>query len=134
MSHEKDQMEELEQLFQQARAHAPEPGPDFLARVLSDAEAMQPAPATPMQRVQGAQGARGKRSALREFFAGLGDAIGGWPAFAGLGVAAVTGLYIGISPPQSLIAPFGAAFGGDGAALSESLDFGEGFDFTQFEG
>lgn len=128
MSGEKDQLDDLEQLFEQARSVVPEASSDFLARVLSDGEAMQPAPSAALRRPLQ------KRSVVAEFFAGLSDAIGGWPAFAGLGVAAVTGLYIGASPPQSLIAPFGEVFGGDAAALSETLDFGDGFDFTQFEG
>ena len=131
MTRDKKADHDLEQMFEQARGAVPEPSPDFLARVLSDAEAMQPAPAGVMRRPAL------KRTRLGELFAGFGDAIGGWPAFAGLGVAAVTGLFIGISPPQGLIAPLGSALGasfGDAAALSETLDFGDGFDFTQFEG
>ncbi len=123
MSSEKD----LDMLFEQARSAPPEPSHDFLARVLSDAEAMQPAPAGVMSAPVV------KRSAIGAFFAGLGDAIGGWPAVAGLATAAVTGVYIGISPPQSLSAPLAAAFG-ETSLFSETLEYGDGFDFTLYEG
>lgn len=118
---------DLDMLFKQARNAPPEPSTDFLARVLSDAEAMQPAAA-------GIMSAPVKpRSGVAAFFAGLGNAIGGWPAVAGLATAAVTGLYIGISPPQSLSAPFNAAFG-ETSVFSDTLEFGDGFDFTLYEG
>ncbi|MGB7317814.1 MAG: hypothetical protein WBC85_07590 [Planktotalea sp.] len=123
MSHEND----LDQLLAQAKQAPPEPSVDFLARVMSDADAMQPAS-------RGVISAPAKdRNALLGLFAGLGEAIGGWPAFAGLASAAVTGIYIGVSPPQNLIAPFSAAIG-DSSILSEALEYGDGFDFTQYEG
>ncbi|MGH1578697.1 hypothetical protein [Planktotalea sp.] len=120
--------DDLTAMFESARRAPPEPSADFLARVLSDAEAMQPAPlgvmATPTP----------KRGPVQHFLSGLSDAIGGWPAFAGLATAAVTGLWIGISPPQSLLDPFNAVLSGDTASLTETDDFGDGFDFTLFEG
>ena len=118
---------ELDTLFEQARKVPPEPSADFLARVLSDGEAMQPASRGVMQTPVK------KRTGLVALFAGFSDAIGGWPAFAGLASAAVTGLYIGIYPPESLISPISAALG-EQSALSDALEFGDGFDFTQFEG
>lgn len=123
MSQDKD----LEHLFAQARSAAPEPSADFLARVLSDAEAMQPAPAGIMRSQDRA------KLGFRSLFSSLSEAIGGWPAMAGLASAAVTGIFIGISPPQGLIDPIGIAFG-DTSILSESLEYGDGFDFTQYEG
>lgn len=116
--------DDLDLLFSAARKAPPEPSAEFLARVLGDAQAEQGA----------AQGRHaGTRPGMLERFKELVSAIGGWPALAGMATAAVTGLWIGISPPDSLIDPLGAAFG-ETAALSESLEFGEGFDFTQFEG
>ncbi len=124
MSDEND----LIQMFDAAKTAPPEPSLDFMARVLSDAEAMQPAPMGVVQVPSN------KRGLLGEFLSGLSDALGGWPAFAGLATAAVTGLWIGISPPQGLIAPFGTVLGTDTSALSDTLEFGDGFDFTVFEG
>ena len=74
-----------------------------------------------------------KQLGFRSLFSSLSEAIGGWPAMAGLASAAVTGIFIGISPPQGLIDPIGVAFG-DTSILSESLEYGDGFDFTQYEG
>ena len=119
---------ELDQLFEVARQNTPEPSSDFLARVLSDAEAMQPAPVGLVTAIPA------KRGFFAEMFAGLSDAIGGWPAFAGLATAAVTGVWIGISPPQSLSAPLASVLGVDEAIFSETFDSGDGFDFTLFEG
>ena len=119
---------ELESLFEMARRTPPEPSSDFLARVLSDGEALQPAAVGVMQH------APQKRPALAEFFAGLSDAIGGWPAFAGLATAAVTGVWIGISPPQVLSDPLASVLGTDSSVLTDDLTDGDGFDFTLFEG
>ncbi|MEN8891283.1 hypothetical protein [Planktotalea arctica] len=129
MSHDDD----LAEMFEEARrAPPPAPSADFLARVLSEGQAMQPAPAAPAAKMRARQ--KWRSASLKRLFAGLGEAIGGWPAFAGLASAAAAGLYIGISPPQGLILPLGAALGGDAAALTQVFEVGDGFDFTQFEG
>ena len=119
---------ELESLFETARRSAPEPSSAFLARVLADAEAQQPAAAGVMSNPAP------KRGGMAEFFASLSDAIGGWPAFAGLATAAVTGVWIGVSPPQSLSAPLASVLGSEDSSFSEVFDSGDGFDFTLFEG
>lgn len=87
--------DEMDAIFAAARAHAPEPDADFLARVLDDAEAVQNGFAAPHA---SARAHRGPAPGLRGVFA----ALGGWPAVAGLGAAAVTGLWIGVAPPESL--------------------------------
>lgn len=97
---------ELDALFDVARAgrDAPQPTPDFMARVLADALAEQArftAPVGP---------ARVPR--WRQFLA----AIGGWPAMGGLVTAAVAGLWLGISPPAALSDLGLAALTGTGAA------------------
>lgn len=124
MSHDDD----LTQMFESARKAAPEPSSDFLARVLADAQAMQPAAAGVMTR------APLQRNSIAEFFSTLGDMIGGWPGFAGLASAAVAGVWIGISPPDTLIDPISAVLGGESSALFETLETDSGFDFTLFEG
>lgn len=119
---------ELNKMFDLTKCTPPEPSPDFMARILSDAEAMQPAALGVLTETAI------KRGIFRDMFSGLGEAIGGWPAFAGLATAAVTGVWIGISPPQVLIEPFGTVLGTDSSALSEALEYGDGFDFTLFKG
>lgn len=120
--------DDLAMLFEAAKNAPPEPSSDFMARVLDDAQVMQPADLGVMHTEMP------KQNAFKDFFMGLSDAIGGWPAFAGLATAAVTGLWIGVSPPAGLIEPFGTVLGSDTSALSDALEYGEGFDFTLFEG
>ena len=119
---------ELNKMFDLAKRTPPEPSPDFMARILSDAEAMQPVALGVLTETAA------KRGIFRDMLSALGEAIGGWPAFAGLATAAVTGVWIGISPPQLLIEPFDTVLGTDSSALSEVLEYGDGFDFTLFKG
>ena len=87
--------EELDAMFAAARAQAPKPDADFLARVLGDAESVQDGFAVKAAAVRAKPA---PFSGLRSVFA----ALGGWPAVAGLGAAAVTGLWIGVAPPEGL--------------------------------
>lgn len=124
---------ELNKLFEQANAEPPQPSSDFLARVLSDGEAMQPA-------LQGLSipPKRGFAAALRSGFAQFGDMIGGWPALAGLSSAAIAGVWIGLSQPDMLSDPLSSVisrtFGSSFDVLMETGTESVGFDFTQFEG
>ncbi|MEJ1990610.1 MAG: dihydroorotate dehydrogenase [Maritimibacter sp.] len=83
----------LDDLFRAARAEAPMPSADLLARVMADAEAeiaAQPAPLPVRQ-------AAPRKSHLRSLLEGLG----GWPAVAGMITASVVGLSMGfVSPDQ----------------------------------
>lgn len=128
MSDKNMSYDDLVKLFESAQATPPEPSLDFMARVLSDAQMMQPAALGVMTT------STPKRGFVTELFSGLSDAIGGWPAFAGLATAAVTGLWIGIAPPDTLLAPLDTMLGTDTSALIETLEYGDGFDFTLFEG
>ena len=78
---------DLDDLLGQAAQHKPHVPSDLMARVLIDAEQMQPQlrPAKPI----------GLWSALVEM-------IGGWPAVGGIAMAGVAGLWIGVAPPTSL--------------------------------
>ncbi|MGR3571983.1 hypothetical protein [Brevirhabdus sp.] len=93
----------LERLLDAARDAPPDPGADLMARVLADARRLQPRPAEGGQmavhagRGGATVGARA-RGRLRDF---LGT-LGGWPAVAGLGAVALTGLWLGVSPPAAL--------------------------------
>lgn len=91
MKGETHEDEGLEAFFDAARRHAPAPGRDMLARVVADAEAVQPAGRTPHVRRTG-----GER---------LRHLLGGFPAMAGLAIAALAGLWIGAGLPERL---FGA--------------------------
>ncbi|WP_428515512.1 hypothetical protein [Roseovarius sp.] len=88
---------EMEAMFAAARTHAPEPDADFLARVLDDAEAVQAGFAE-----RAGSGAARLYPAPARGLRGVFAALGGWPAVAGLGAAAVTGVWIGVAPPEGL--------------------------------
>lgn len=83
---------DLDALFAEARSLGDAPGPDLMARVLADALAAQPAPA------QAAPIPAPRPSRLRQFL----NAVGGWPAVAGLATAGVAGLWIGVNPPAGM--------------------------------
>lgn len=77
----------LEALFAEAAGDGkPEVSSDLLARVMADAEAMQPAAM--------ALAARPARQGLLSQFM---QAIGGWPSLAGLATATVAGIWVGFS-------------------------------------
>lgn len=122
MSAERD--DDLDMLFADMRASAPEPGPGLLARVLQDATDMQPQPAAiapsaaPPRRIS--------------FWQQVMDQLGGWPAVAGLASCVVLGAWIGINPPTQ-IAPSVASLVG-GTELTDILGSGGSFDFSNFEG
>ncbi len=78
----------LEALFAVARTEVPLPSGALMDRLRDTALAEQPRPVVRRAR-------RGPVSALIE-------AIGGWPALAGLATAGVMGLWIGANPPQAL--------------------------------
>ncbi len=80
---------ELDGLFAAAKADAPTPSDDLIARIMADAEAQAAGPA-PVSAPK-----------LRRL-AALLAAIGGWPSAAGLATAAVAGLAIGLSAPDTL--------------------------------
>lgn len=46
--------------------------------------------------------AAGTKIRKRDIFGQFLDLIGGWPAFSGLSMAAATGLWIGVAPPEML--------------------------------
>ncbi len=85
---------ELEGVFAVARDVPPAASEDFMARILADAMAEMPrAPTVAATRPAKAEGG---------WIANLLGMIGGWPAAAGLAVATVSGLMIGIGTPDTL--------------------------------
>ena len=83
----------LEDFFKAARAEAPQPSDDLMARIMADAQAHLPAPApiaTPRKPVR--QG----------LLAGLLAAMGGWPSVATMATATVAGIWLGFAQPDAL--------------------------------
>jgi hypothetical protein len=91
--------DDLDILFAAARAERPEPSEALMARVLADALANQPAPvrAAPAPVIAPAAPQRGPLAALADLFGGFG-------ALAGMGAAAVAGVFIGFVQPDGLTA------------------------------
>ncbi|MFU1479405.1 hypothetical protein ACM25N_17460 [Roseovarius sp. C7] len=83
----------LELFFDAARAQRPVPGEDLMARVLTDAAALQP-------RQGAARDPLWARLVAR--WDGLRRDMGGWPAMAGLATAAVTGIWVGSVAPEAI--------------------------------
>lgn len=95
----------LEAVFAAARAdmaNAPDelaPSDDLLNRIMLDADAVLAGPDIETAQPAPQSRAQPKRSALRTI---LAEVFGGWPTFAGLAAATVTGLWIGVAPPAAL--------------------------------
>ncbi len=94
--------EALEALFQGARANPPAVPDALMARVLADAEAMQPVSAA---------------GRWRSWLA----ALGGLPALGGLVTATCVGFWLGFAPPASLPDLAGEMLGVD-LVLDEEFD------------
>ena len=90
---------DLETFFEAVRSETEEASPDLLARVLEDAYAEQDALAV---REIPSPAAEEPAAPSRGILRGLWDAIGGWPAAAGLATATVTGVWIGYNPPAAI--------------------------------
>lgn len=104
-------MDMLDDIFAHARAVAPTPSDDLVARVLADAKAAGKEVAAPAPRPG--------------FFAGLLDVVGGWPSVGGLVAATVAGIWVGVAPPAS-VEDFTASTFGDAVTIgvfAEDLDF-----------
>lgn len=98
----------LDDLFATARAVAPDPSDELVARVLADAGSISQPPV-----------------AQRGLWAPLLDMIGGWPAMGGLAAATIAGIWIGVAPPAS-VQDFTASTFGQPVTVSifaEDLDF-----------
>lgn len=83
---------ELDALFASARGQDTLPSGDLMERVLADALAVQTL----------AQASAAPVAPRRRWWQAALAAVGGWPAMAGLATAGVAGIWIGVSPPESL--------------------------------
>ena len=107
-------------MFAQARDTPSLPDADFMARLMADAEALQPAPRGLVD-PKSAAAVAPRRGILSRLIAVLGGA----GAVAGIGSAAMAGLVIGYVQPDPLVSltdGFGLV------AVSESLDLLPSFD------
>lgn len=89
----------LEALFADAR-DGTNPSDDLMARVLSDAASVQAdlayaAQSRPVSPARGGAAGSG-------WFAGLLNALGGWPGFSGVTLAGITGLVLGFYAPDMI--------------------------------
>ena len=116
MTHEHDSPDPLAAHFEALKARAAEPDAALLARIMADADREQAAHMAPPPRPS--------RSGL---LAGLVNALGGWPAMAGLATAAVAGVWIGAAPPDGLTAVAQQMMGGDTATLMIDVDLESAF-------
>ena len=89
---DKRQEAALEPFFEGARRQVPDASARLMARVLQDAEAAQA--------LQGRAVAR--PAAPLRLWGRLRQGLGGWPAMAGLGVAGLAGVWIGLALPATL--------------------------------
>lgn len=108
----------LETFFDAARQEAPAPPGDLLARIEAQALAEQPRPGAGRSPVRGLPGQ-------------LRLALGGWPGLAGLAAACAAGVWIGVSPPDSLWPLYGTQ---DAILGALGLDPLSGFDLAMMEG
>jgi hypothetical protein len=90
---------DLDLIFAAARAGRPVPTADLLARVLTDAYAAQPEPPAPGYP---ARNTRAPQNRLRQAFASFVQGLGGKGALAGLGTAAIAGVWLGYSGTTGL--------------------------------
>lgn len=117
MSSDNKDRDPLDALFAQAREAAPLPDVDFMARLVAEAERLQPAPKAPAPAPRPA-----RKTGLIARFAAL---LGGAAAVAGLGTAAMAGLVIGYVQPDSLVTltdGFGLISTGESLDLLPSFD------------
>lgn len=120
MSDDKNEDAMLTVFFDAARNEAPIPSGNVTVRILADADAAQIT-------------ARARRVAppARGFLASVYDALGGWPAMAGLSAATVAGVLIGVNPPPGLSDQLSGLLGMSDAAYLIDLEDGAGYDFLE---
>lgn len=116
MAHREDDMADLDGLLSLARTDGPLPSAGLTARILADADALQPRAGT---QVAAAPRARGG------FWPALVSLFGGGGALAGMGSAMAAGLVLGFYQPAP-VASLTAAIG-LGASI-ESVDLMPGVD------
>lgn len=114
---------ELDALFGAAADAAPIPSGDVLARILADADALQPA--APGLVVHAQDPAQDPAAPFGRIMGYLAEALGGWRGATGLAGVAAVGLMIGISPPMALDSLAATYLGTGEVYLSDFVAGGE---------
>ena len=110
----------LETYFEAARSEIAAPSVGLMARVLSDAHAVQAGLLVlPDQTTT-------RRARLHQAF----RALVGWPAVTGLATATVAGVWIGVKHPDA-VTPYTAFLQQDAALYQVDLPVGAGFDVDE---
>ncbi len=91
MGNENKEFPELDSMFKAANTHAARPSDDLMARIFEDAA-----------RVQAGFPTRPAMLDVPGIWKQLFRVLGGWPAMGGLVAATVTGIWIGVNPPNGL--------------------------------
>lgn len=84
----KSENDMIDGLFLEVRAQSPAVTDDLMARVLADAADLLVLPIVTSKR--------------NHWFTFM-ELIGGWPSMGGLAIACVTGIWIGVEPPASVV-------------------------------
>lgn len=87
---------DLDALFAEAADVGVMPSPELTSRILNDALMAQPKPQTFVR----APVSEAPRGGFFGWFTGLSDVLGGGRALAGLSLAGMTGLYLGMAQPN----------------------------------
>ena len=108
----------LDDFFAAAKAEAPQPSDDLMSRIMADADAVaaERAAAVSTKASAGARSSR-RNGLLRAALA----ALGGWGAVAALSTAAVAGVGVGLSSPDTLY-DLSSLYLGTSAELSYSIE------------
>ena len=91
---------DLDALFAQAAETRHTPSPDLTARILNDAARAQPKPQEWPQAAEYKQNPSSAPGGFFGWFTAFADVLGGGRALAGLSLAGMTGLYLGVAQPD----------------------------------
>ena len=111
---------DLDALLAEAAAERVTPSPALAARILQDAVLVQPKPNSwpqPLVRKENLQVAPG---GVFGWFTAFAAVLGGGGTLAGLSLAAMTGLYLGIAQPNLM--PSLSLIGSTDSTVSEQID------------
>ncbi|MEQ8922893.1 MAG: hypothetical protein RLN94_13605 [Roseovarius sp.] len=111
---EPENTDPLTAYFDAGKAARPEPGDALMARIMADADRVQAERAKAPAAVSAPE--------RRGWPVRLAQALGGWPAMAGLAAATVAGLWIGVSAPAGLTGMAQEVIAGSEAAYLIDLD------------
>lgn len=111
---------DLDAFFNSARENAATPSDGLMVRVLADANQVQAGFSTQEKK-------HVRRGRLIQLFA----VLGGWPAIGGLTAATVAGIWIGVSPPDSLSGVAQAYLDANSSAYLIDVVPGSGFDLIE---